>query len=390
MSSQDHEKGLSLEQAEEEGPLSTIREDDALSGELPNDPVERKEDQYAADGPQDNPWGAPNEDREASEGVPGWPKNWPRWLVRLVTVLIFITIRGGFGLISNYVENSRWFDGVEEAGFHAEAVDPGEDPYVWIGKAGDGMSNKDADLDGYYWYSINQEQTGASAILSLVEGNKSVMLCSKTPITSKGSAKYMKIEGHRIGHNTIRYTKAEQKLPNVVKKCDKLPVYEVDKVSYGSYIALAHPLLRTMELNKTQTNGNVSVTLQEVEYREGLILCFFSLDNNAGNDKTACMNRTEITASFSGQALQVNTYDWQAELTASSIQHLLLDNLNGHGSFAFYRRAEPGNGISGVLPVEGTQGNGELKIHMDVFMQGEEIQETLPFDFTCYVQKKGE
>ena len=388
MSLQDHEKGLSLGQAEKEGTLSSIREDDALSGELPNESVEREEDQYATDESQNHPWEASDEGQKESEGVPGWPKNWPRWLVWLVSALIFIIVRRGFGLISDYIEYDRWFDGVEEAGFHMEAVDSGEDPYVWIGKAGNGITNKNNEEDGYYWYSV--EKTGASAILQLVEGNKSVMLCSKTPITSKGSGKYMKIEGHRIGHYTIRYTKDQQKLPNVTRKYDKLPAYEVDKVSYGSYIALAHPLIRTKELDTTQVNGNVSVTLQKAEYREGLILCFFTLKNNAGGEKTAYMNLTKITASFSGQALQVNTDEWQTEMTASGIQHFLVDNLNGYSSFAFYRSVAPGDKISGALPVEGTQGNGELKIHMDVFMKEEETQETLPFDFTCFVQGKWE
>ena len=153
------------------------------------------------DGERPNPWEtkkSPEEEPERKD-VPGWPKSWPKWLIWLFCAACFWFARNGMTLIKSYNEYQHWFDGVEEAGFHAETQHPDkEEPFVWIGRDGDDSYKKgEPDEDGYYWYKLSKRNSVYYPFEKMMDS--SVMVRSKKPIQSAGRGMYIRVKtDHRF------------------------------------------------------------------------------------------------------------------------------------------------------------------------------------------------
>ena len=326
---------------------------------------------------------SPKQDRE---GVPGWPKSWPRWLVSLFSAACLFVAMNGAAFIKSCNEQKHWFDGVEEAGFHAEVQrTDGAEPFVWIGKVGELSDDTEPEEDGYHWYKLSQGTNDLLATLDRYQmKDNSVMVRSKTPIR-RGPGGYVRIEGHPVGHFTIRYSKSQQTNSSVTRKYNKLPAYEADKVSSGTYLEVAYPYqLTKVALVSTQAEG-FTLTLDKIQFREGMTLCFLRIKNQRTDGKAALL-RMLPGAIFKGQPLLVDSDEWEMAMRLSNIEQLRVEPNRQYSSLAFYRTVKPGEEAYGALAMDAIQGEGELELEFPVELQPGDEKETVELKLVYPVQ----
>ena len=384
-----YDPGYSLEEAErhnfreaeETTANHSSRETEASQADQDNGEAEANEVNHG-------PWVSDDEERpkQDREGVPGWPKSWPRWLVSLFSAVCLFAATYGINFYKSYNEQKHWFDGVEEAGFHAEAQrTDGAEPFVWIGKVGELSDDTEPEEDGHHWYKLSQGTNNLLAALDRYQmKDNSVMVCSKTPIR-RGPGGYVRIEGHPVGHYTIRYAKSQQTNSSVITKYNKLSAYEADKVSSGTYLEVAYPYqLTKVAYVSTQAEG-FTLTLEKIQFREGMTLCFLRIKNQRTDGKTALL-RMVPGAIFKGQPLLVDSDDWEMAMRLSSIEQLRVESNRQHSSFAFYRTVNPGEEAYGALAMDAIQGEGELELEFPVELQPGDENETVELRLVYPVQ----
>ena len=223
----------------------------------------------------------------------------------------------------------------------------------------------------------------------------------------------MKIEGHRVGHITVRYKKGERRsLYGEDILFGITPVYAVDRVSFGSYMDLKYPLVRTETTDMTRQAEGLTVTLEKIEFRKGLTLCFFRMINEREDGKSAQIRETP-GASFRDKAVQADLDEYIMDMDAAGTPSLRVEVMTWNNTtsgvamtYLTYRLSVPENTIKstgsllgntdpdqlrlvGAVALEEIEGEGELKIQLPVEVLLEEKQtQTVPFEFTYTVRGK--
>ena len=178
-----------------------------------------------------------------------------------------------------------------------------------------------------------------------------------------------------MGHYTIRYDKSQQTNSSVTRKYNKLPAYEADKVSSGTYLDVAYPYQQTKIVQISTKAEGFTLTLEKIQFREGLTLCFLRIKNQRTDGKAALL-RMVPGAIFQGQPLLVDSDEWEMAMRLSSIEQLRVEP-SKYSSLAFYRTVKPGEEAAGALAMDAIQGEGELELEFPVELQPGDEKETV-------------
>ena len=171
------------------------------------------------------------------------------------------------------------------------------------------------------------------------------------------------------------------------------------------YMDRKYPVIRTQVTDEVREAEGLTVTLEKIEFRKGLTLCFFRIINEREDGRSARIRETP-TASFREEALQVDTNEWIAEMDTAKTPSLRVEierwtnaSVGTGMTYYVYRMAVPestiesmgalfgfgdteGMRMAGAVAMEGIEGEGELRIQLSVELLKEESDiQTVPFEF---------